>query len=298
MVLGDKFNGVLDELAIYERELSQERLQAHVAAAALGFDAASTGERIGQALALLDVFPAWNIRAGARNMPPARYAGREPAEMIDEAVEAEGLPALFFFSRAGVPTFLGADYRDAAPFNTPSFTFGSAGLGHLEAASIHIADADAFLYNEIRAIREGGDTTFTAADQVSRDRFGELVLPLDALPLANDADTQAYADDLLAKYKDPMVRIDSFAVAEADAERRHAILTIDQQDCVRVEFQPSAAAPRSTRPRTWSAAASSGTARGSRSLASSLSPRAKRLPTRIFRPRHIARRCASGIREG
>ena len=68
-------NGKIDEPAYFPKALSAARIAAHYRAAALGFDAASTGERIEDVLALAGVLTPWEIQVGSRSMPPTRYAG-------------------------------------------------------------------------------------------------------------------------------------------------------------------------------------------------------------------------------
>jgi hypothetical protein len=168
-----------------------------------------------------------------------RYAGLEPASLIDEAVDGDGLPALTFVSKSGIITYLDSNYRAAAPYNSPRFTFG-AGVGEIPFEAAQPDDSDSFLYNDIRASKEDG-TTLSAEDATSISRFGQQTLPLDGLPIDSDADLQSYVDALLAKYKDPLVRIPSFTVNGGTAERRNALLSLDLGDCVRVKLQPPGA---------------------------------------------------------
>lgn len=90
----------------------------------------------------------------------------------------------------------------------------------------------------ISATRESGDQTFTAEDATSIGRFGRRVLPLEDLPIGSDADVHDYVNELLALYKDPVVRITGFTLNGETAAERDALLSLDQKDCVRVHFQP------------------------------------------------------------
>jgi hypothetical protein len=231
-------NAKIDEVAIYEKELSAERVAAHYRAGLLGFDSALTGQRITTTLTLAGTEGTFGIQPGVRLMPADRYAGREPLDLVQDAVDGEGRPSLFFFSRSGNPTFLDSSHRGAAPYNSPRFTFGGSNLKFRNA---HLSDSDSFLFNVVRGTRESGDVTFAAEDAASISQHGRLVLPMDSLPLANDADTQSYVNDLLAKYKDPLVRIERFNLQSKWAAE--AMLSLDLGDCIRVQLQPPGGGP-------------------------------------------------------
>ncbi len=163
-----------------------------------------------------DLASAWNIQPGQRSMPPARYAGLPPKELVDDAVAAEGEPAGFFIAPNGVATYLDSSSRSQTPYNVPLYSFG---LEDIEFEDASRSDSDTFLYNIIRGTNDEGTRTFSAEDATSIARFGRLVLPLDSIPLGDDDEIQAYVDELLARYKDPMIRIPSFVLSSsADAE--------------------------------------------------------------------------------
>ncbi len=173
----------------------------------------------------------WNIQPGQYSMPPERYAGRSPTDIIFDAVAAEGEPALFFYSKAGAATFLDKNYRSQPGYSSPSFSFG-AGTGKTDFENSGLTEQDSFLYNDIRATNEDGTETFRAEDATSIAKYGRRVLSLDSVPLATDVDIQAYVDGLLAKYKDPLVFIPALALDGLDTEALNAILSLDLGDCV------------------------------------------------------------------
>lgn len=148
-----------------------------------------------------------NVMGGARRMPPARYAGLTPMEMIDDAVAAEGEPAFFTVTPSGQLAFLDSTHRGGPPFSTVSKRFGHAYNQPAETAQL--SEEDAFLFNVIRGSTDDGTRTFTATDQDSIDRFGQSVLSLDTVPLGTDAEIQAYVDALLERFHMPFARVPS-----------------------------------------------------------------------------------------
>lgn len=180
----------------------------------------------------------WHIDPGTRTMPPARYAGLPPKELIEDAVAAEGDPARFYISKGGFPTYLDATHRGRGYWSNPRYVFG-AGTGEIPFQELTLSDEDAYLYNDIRATREEGDQTFQATDATSISSYGLLVLPLDSVPLADDTEIQAFVDDTLSRYKDPMTRISSFVVIGTTAAIRQVILSLEIGDQVMIRWQPS-----------------------------------------------------------
>ncbi len=183
-----------------------------------------------------EVSTGWNIMPGTRTMPPARYAGLSPMEIIDDAVAAEGDPSFFYVTPGGTFTFRDASHRSGPPFSKATAKFGNGG-GQLPFNAAALSEEDAFLFNIIRGSTDDGTRTFTAEDQTSIDRFGRSVLPLDTLPLGTDAEIQAYVDALLARFKNPLTRIPSFTVTSANAGVA-ALLTIDLGHLILVEIPP------------------------------------------------------------
>lgn len=151
----------------------------------------------------------WVIMMGLRTMPRARYAGLPIKDIIDEAVAAEGEPGVFYYSAAGLPTFLDAGYRNGV---STAYSFGN-NSGQISFEDAALSDSDSFLYNIIRGTNDEGSATFEAQDATSIARYGRLVLPLDSLPLAADDEVQAYLEALLKRYKDPIIRVPSIVLS-------------------------------------------------------------------------------------
>ena len=177
----------------------------------------------------------WAIMAGKRSMPPARYAGLSPMEIIDDAVAAEGEPAFFHFTASGIATFLDSSYRSLAPYAVSTFGFGrNPGQDAFTYASLD--EEDAFLFNIVRGTTDEGDLTFEARDEASIDRFGPSVLALDTLPLGSDEEVQAYIDALLARYRLPLTRVPSIRIESAHA--LVALLSLDLGRQVTISIPP------------------------------------------------------------
>jgi hypothetical protein len=237
-IVGPTFmDGWMDEIAIFERALPAVEMLTIKEAASLGFDSQTTDARITSTLAGISPvgWPSTSIQAGARTMSERRTAGVDASELLQEAVEAEGLPAMLFFSKSGVLTYLSSTYRSSAPYNSSTYTFGVSG-GDLSYESLELDDSDSFLYNVIVGTRELGESV-TVSDSTSISRFGRKVLSV-TLPHASAADTSAYVSALLARYKDPMVRIAGFTVDGSDATSLEAALDLDLARQVTVKAQP------------------------------------------------------------
>jgi len=252
---GTYADGWIQDVAIYEHALSAERIAAHYEAAFLGFDAGTVDERIAD---ILSFFPGeWtpDLRPAQRDLPPERYAGRGPLEMIEEAVDSEGIPAMFFFSKAGEPTFLDADHRSSPPWSDDPYWVFANGLAGLfpfdalfpadarfpEAAipfeTLEVSDTDDFHYNEVR-VTSSEDYTATASDATSISDQGRKVLSRDDLEHASNADADAYAAQLLAHYKDPMIRIKKIRINSGNTEALQAMLDLELGDKVQIILEP------------------------------------------------------------
>lgn len=234
--------GAIDEAAVYEKALSAARLKAHYDAAPLGFAAATTSQRIYDTLSTAGLLSEWSLalRAGSRNLLPDRYAGRAARDLIEDAVDGEGPRAKFFFSKGGAATFLDENHRSVAPWNAPLYTFGN-GAGEITYAGLGIDDSDAFLYNDIRVSHDEG-LTATASDTTSISRFGRHTLT-DEIFAQSDADAQAVADSLLARFKNPMIRLSRFVLDGTNTAARDALLSLELGDQVTVKHQPVGGGP-------------------------------------------------------
>ena len=237
---GLTFEGVLDEVAVYEHALTAERIAAHyTAATARGFPFQTAGLRIEE---IVD-HPLWNtssIQLTGRDLQPAMKAGQAKLEEVAEAAHAEGPRTLFFFDGAGNPVYLGHEFQaTSANYNTPMWTFGDV-AGEVSYQDIGL-EYDNETFNDVTANKEGGElvnvTDTAAIDDKGRRANSEWT----DVTLSEDADVTHLANDVLAFYKDPALRPVTLTVNGAKALTQ--ILNLDPGHMVRVKRRGEGGTP-------------------------------------------------------
>jgi hypothetical protein len=222
-----------DEPAFYRYALTSERIVAHYnAGAARGFGEQTTGGRIDDLIAAWGYTGIVDIDSGTRDMLPTFMHGQSILEEIRRTEEAEGVDAVFFISKDGIPTFLEDGHRSSSPYNTVQATFDDDGTD-LPYSGINVDYSDSFLANEITLAREGGEN-IVDDDPTSIDVYDVNPLQKSGLQLVADADVTTMAASLLAKYKDPMFRITSLQVDTSRSAVATAVLALDIGDRIRV----------------------------------------------------------------
>jgi hypothetical protein len=127
---------------------------------------------------------------------------------LDAVVQAED--GRFFVSRGGTATF---QQRTTISFGTATVAFsdmpsGSA-YGYQELAVSYGSET---LYNRVQ-VGVQGLAVSTAVDSTSISEFGVNTLTLNDVPLNTQAAGSTLADNLLAKYKDPVFRFSQIGVS-------------------------------------------------------------------------------------
>lgn len=145
---------------------------------------------------------------------------------------ADSEPGELFASKSGDITFI--DRLQPATDSGLLFTDRGTGIAYQD---ISIVYGSELLYNRITALNEANG--YTASDSYSIALYGERDLELQTL-LANDSDLEQIANYLLARYKQPELRFESFSVnlATLTAPQRAAILTMELGDIITVELMP------------------------------------------------------------
>ena len=196
-----------DEAAIYRHGLTASRVTAHYEAlVSTGDDQSLTSDRIVTTLEESGLaFVPRRIRTGAREILPEYFHGQAPKELLEDAVETEGVPALFFFGKDGAAVFLDRAHRSSSPWNTVQATFDDDGTD-LPYADLETDEGEAFIYNDARVTAEGGELQRTF-DTASIGEYQRRVLDRGETLNVNDTDAATEAAALLALFKDPLPRI-------------------------------------------------------------------------------------------
>jgi hypothetical protein len=225
-------------IAIYTGALGVSRIQAHHdAGRVLAYGQELVNTRIGNVLDGSSVsFLTRSLRTASRQVQEMRYEGRSRREMIDEAVKAEGDPAMVYQNKAGAIVFLDRAHRSASPWNAVVATFDSDGTD-VPYQGIVLDDGESFIRNDVRLTPEGG-TLQKAEDATSIAAYQRQTLDLGSSFNVSDSDAAAEVDARLAKYKDPLPRVLSLSLSGGQATTRTQMLTRELGDRIRVIYRP------------------------------------------------------------
>lgn len=104
------------------------------------------------------------------------------------------------------------DRNDAFPAGASTRTFADTGAtGAVEYAEIDVALDDQLLYNRVAVTRTGG-VEQVVTDTTSVDTYQRRTLQVTDIPLADDTQAATLASFLLAKRKDPGLRVQSIGI--------------------------------------------------------------------------------------
>lgn len=242
------FNGVVEELALYQQALSGARVAAHYLASLTTPKANAatsvwpeqfSGERIADILRGLG-WPsgAASIATGDIRVQATANLGTTKALSHLQACELTEDGA-FFVDATGVIRFINHNALAAAPFITSQATFtdlpASGSLYYQPGSDIAADDQD--LYNKA-AVGNVGQPVQYAADGVSVLRYGARIFPGTTELLGTDqivAATRATA--IVARFKDPVTRIRRIDLAPIDdtVHLGPEVIARDLLQCVTVE---------------------------------------------------------------
>jgi hypothetical protein len=248
MVLGD-VTGVsvftFSNIAFYRQALSAARVSAHyVAATQRGFPQQVTHSRVNDVLDAVDSTAPRHLRTGFDVMTPRYMTGQTPLDAIREAVVADNIDAAFFVGADGALVFLDehAHLASGTPYSISQAVFDDLSATGPYYVDLTIDYSDSFIANEISVTREGtsqaAGVTQTVSDAASISRYGKRSQSLTGLPIVDDATALGIAGFLLAKYKDPMLRITAMTLSTADPEAAQAALKLDLGYKITVKRQP------------------------------------------------------------
>jgi hypothetical protein len=246
-ILGDDSEATVDlsydEVAVYKHGLAAGRVSAHYEAGSLrGFPVSQTpGLRLGAILDTVSSHAPRSIQPGVRAMTGSFMRGQDVLSEAKDSAKAENVDALLFTARDGTITFLAADHRSSAPYNTVQATFDDDGTD-LPYHDLDVDFSEAFLFNEwhvtARDTLLASPTIQTASDATSINKYFKRTQSLTDIPINTDAQALTVAQAMLAKYKEPFTRIQAITLMTADPDVAEAVFRRDIGDRIRVFRTP------------------------------------------------------------
>lgn len=213
------------EFAFYREAMNAARALAHYQAGAQrGFAAQTTHTRF---FSVLDQVTSTAPRGGSpgavAGVTPRYMTGQSPLDLMREANQSDAsggsVDPMLFVAADGTLMFLAGDHRSVSPWNTLQATFGDQ-TGELGYVDITLDYSDSYLANEINVTREGtarvAGQTQTQTDSTSLSRYLRRPLNISGVPLDSDVLALNMAAGLLAKYKNPMLRVTSIELSTVD----------------------------------------------------------------------------------
>jgi hypothetical protein len=226
-----------DEVAFYRYGLSASRITAHyVAGTQRGFQTQQSGARIGAILDAIDSQASRRLDAGVRTIFPRYMIGQDALGEIRMALRSDDPDSVLFAAKDGTLVYLDNDHRSSSPYNTIQLTFDDDGTD-LPYTEIDLDYSEAFLVNDWNVTRTGG-LVQTASDATSISRYFKRSQSITDLPVTSDAESLSVANAMLAKYKDPMIRITSLTVTTQLPDLAEAIFRRDIGDRIRILRTP------------------------------------------------------------
>ena len=231
-----------DEVAFWRRGMAADRIAAHYTAGALrGFPVQDSDERVSAVLdAAGSTAPRLIYAGGSREMLAAFMHGQSALDEIRAAENADNVDAVFFVSREGVVTFLGAIHRLSPPWDVASITafFDDDGtnLPYLK-DGLATDYSESFLANVWHVTRDGG-VTQTNSDATSIGKYRERAQSLTGVSVTTDGAANSISAQLLAKYKDPLHRVTALKPSMTDLDTAVEVLGLDIGIPVNVSRRP------------------------------------------------------------
>ena len=201
-------DGTLDELAIYNTDLTTTRITEHYHAGTRPWYGDLTGAR---ATKILDA-AGWltglrDIDTGESVLGAAHTKDVTALDYLRLIAESEngnfyclGDGTIKFRSRSAIQT--------EARYTTSNATFNDDGGTDLQYTNLTFAPSDHWIRNDIRIQRYDG-TTQTATDATSKSRYMTKGFSRTGLLNSSDSEMRDQANYLLARYKDPVDRVET-----------------------------------------------------------------------------------------
>ena len=227
-----------DEVAVYRYTLPADRVLAHYQAGAeRGYRIQATGARINSVLSTVSSTAPSSVQAGTRNVAPVFMHGQSPLDEIRRARGAENIDALFFVARDGTLTFLADGHRSSSPYNTVQATFDDDGTD-LEYQGLDLDYSESFLANDWTVTRAAGEAQTVSGHNQSFPGTRNGRKHWVTCRSTTDAEALAISTALLAKYKDPLTRVQQISLSTADPAVTETVFKRDIGDRIRVLRTP------------------------------------------------------------
>ena len=231
-----QWDGYIDEVAIYEKALSPERVLAHYYAGALrGWNEMTAGSRIADILTH-DLWATGSVQTTGLNVQPQMKIGQTMMEELQQTWESEKPSRTFYFSGAGNPVYLGWNFGDASPYNTVQVTFGD-GASEVPYEDLAVEYTEQDIYNEVSISRDGGDVQL-ASDSDSQDEFRLRRYQQSGLLLSKDSDAGTIADTILESFRQPELIVTGMTIRGEDSTALAEIKAREPGQLVRVKRRP------------------------------------------------------------
>jgi len=231
-------NVTLDEVAVYEKALSAQRIQAHyIAGTARGFAEELTGTRIASIVSS----PLWstgNVEAGKFFLQPTMKFGQGKLDEIVEATQAERPRALLYFGGSGDPVFKDFDSLDGA---TNDLTLGDV-PGEIGYTGIDLI-YDNEVFNTVTGSTDGGEAITATDSQSVSDRKPRTRDSESSLPLRDDADVTTIVNTIVNEWSRPAMRPAAVGTVGTDSDRVAHILGREIGDRVRIKRRGEGGTP-------------------------------------------------------
>lgn len=233
--LSRPYDGILDEVALYDHVLTPARAAAHAAQVTTPWDGDSPGTRIGRVLDAVD-WPAdlRDIDDGTVTLLPADLAGAAALEHVQKVAESEF--GAVYVTAAGTLRFEERRNLVNQPPEAEFEDIAATGLG-FTTSSPELADD--LLRNEVTVSRVEG-LAQTVRDEDSIAEYLTASYVLDGLLHDDDEHSRYAAEFLVAEYATPVERVNSLTVNpyHDPAEQWPAILGLELTDWVAVTETP------------------------------------------------------------
>ncbi len=128
------------------------------------------------------------------------------------------------------------DPRIDFTFSTAIATFGGTASNAIPLLDITVAYGQETLFNRVQVDIEGGTAAQVATDATSQTKFGVQTLSFSNVPLNTLAAGSALAQNILDKYKDPVIRFDGISTSlnACGSALFSTVLTLDVGDVISV----------------------------------------------------------------
>lgn len=233
------FAGRIDEVALYDRALTQQEIAKHFNQKVDSFSTERSDQRVGR---VLD-FAGWStstaareLRQGQTNLSADDADDSRALDYIQRVAQSEN--GVFLIDGQGQAVFRDRHYR-LTQQTTPVATFGDLS-SELPYSQLEIGVDDDDLSNVVTVSRDGGSTA-TVFSTGSIDDHGRRLLERSNLLMADDNETQSAAEWLLTRFADPETRVRSITLkAHGSTELWPEVLGREVGDHIVVKRRPPA----------------------------------------------------------